>query len=78
MNPERLIGKTLGELAPQTGVFWRPIHVFLLESESDDTGKRLIDAYSLHQVIAAHPAAATATIISAYDYYGDIVIRIRT
>ena len=78
MKPEHYVGKTLSELADQTGVSWQPIHVFVLEDEEDDTGKHLMAAYSLRQIITAHPAAAAATVVTANDYYGDIVLRVKS
>lgn len=67
MRPSKFIGKTLGELAGQTGVFWKPVHVFVLKDKDDDTGVRLMDAYSLKQVIASFPATAHATVVSARE-----------
>lgn len=77
MKPETFIGKTLAELAEQTSMFWKPIHVFALDGEDDDTGKRLIDAYSIRQVVTAIPAVATATVAFANDYYGETILRVR-
>lgn len=77
MKPETFIGKTFGELAEQTSMFWKPVHIFALEGEDDDTGKRLMDAYSIRQVVNAIPAAASATVVFANDYYGELVLRAR-
>lgn len=77
MKAKDFVGKTLGELAKETSVFWRPLHVFLLEDENDTVGKRLMDAYAIRQVVSAVPAAAEATVIIADDYFGEPVLRVR-
>lgn len=77
MNVEKFIGKTLGEMAEQTSMLWKPAHIFVLQSEEDDTGTHLMDAYAIRQVITAHPHMKEATIVFANDYYGETVIRAR-
>ena len=76
MKPEKMIGKTLGELAQETHVFSKQIHIFLLEDENDSTGKRLMDAFSLRQVILAIPASAHAKVLFADEICRETYIRI--
>lgn len=76
MKPEKLIGKTLAELVQETNVFSKPVHVFILEDENDSTGKRLMDVFSLRQVVLAVPAAANAKVLIADDICRETYIRI--
>lgn len=76
MKPENLIGKTLAELAQETHIFSKPVHVFILEDENDSTGKRLMDVFSLRQVILAVPTAANAKVLFAEDICRETYIRI--
>ena len=77
MAPEKFIGKTLEELAGQTGVFWDPVRVFLLENENDDIGKVLMSGYTIRQIIVVAPAAAKATVVSACIHCKETILRVR-
>ena len=74
---DKLIGKTLGELAEQFGVFWKIVRIFVLEDKDDDTGKLLMDAYSIREVVKRFPSFADAEVVIAYDFYGETIIRVR-
>lgn len=77
LNVELFIGKTLGELAAQTSIFWKEIRVFVLKDSKDTIGRHLINAFTVQQIIHAYPAAATATVAFAANYYGETILRIR-
>lgn len=76
MNIDKFIGKTLGELSRQTGLFWKPVRVFVLKDKDDDTGVLLMSAYSLRQVIHAHPQVTNATVVVAYKFYEETILRV--
>ena len=76
MNFSEFIGKTLGELAEVTGIYRKPIRIFVLAGDNDDTGKWRTDVYSIRQAIIAHPDIKDAVISIAYDFYGETILRV--
>lgn len=78
MKTDKLIGQTLTDLAQETGMFWNPIRIFVLQGDNDDTGCHLTDAYSFKQAISAHPCISAARVVSANDFCcGDTVVRVK-
>jgi len=76
VKPECFVGKTLAEIAQFTSVFWKEIRVFLLKDENDEIGTYLMDAFTVKQIIGAHPELASAVIISAYKCREETILRI--
>lgn len=73
---ERFIGKTIGQLVKETSIFSKPVRVFVLANAKDNTGKHLMDAYTLRQVVNAHPEVAGAVVKYAINYNGEAVLRV--
>lgn len=78
MDLQRFLGKTIKEFAEKTTIFWKPIRVFLLDDKNDNTGKFMVSAYTAKQILLQFPAAATAKIVHAENYYGETILRIIT
>lgn len=77
MKPANFVGKTLEDLAVQTHVFFRPIHIFVLEDATDTTGKHLMEAFTVRQVIDRFPASANAVVVSVIEICGEINFRVK-
>lgn len=69
-------GKTLKELTEITHIFNKVLRVFVLDGEDDDTGRHLIDCFSVQQVIDQIPALADARVVLAENFYGETILRI--
>ena len=76
MQFEKFVGKTIGQLAKETSIFSKPVRVFILANANDTTGKHLMDAYTLRQIVIAHPNAAEAVVKHAINYNGEAVLRV--
>ena len=77
LKVENYIGKKIGELAKCTGIFWQPARIFVLQDETDDTGKYLMFAYSIQQVIDAYPSTQEAVVVSSCEICREVILRIR-
>ena len=71
------LDKTLGELAKQTHILFKPIRIFLLEGKEDTVGHRYADGYSVKQIITQFPALTYYVVATAENYYGEIILRVR-
>ena len=76
MNPKLLIGKTLSEVAAMTHIFWKEIRVFIHANREDVAGTRLMSAYTVKQILDAHPHLASAVVFDACIYFGETILRI--
>lgn len=77
MRAQDFVGKTIQELADTTGIFWNIAHIFVAAEGNELTGTRLMDTYSLKQVISVSPAAADAVVVSAKEICGEMFIFVK-
>lgn len=76
-NLKKFEGLSLDAVAEQTGIFEKPLRVFLLADEADSSGRPLISGYTVRQIIFQNPMLEHAVVASAEHYYGDTIFRVR-
>lgn len=76
-NLKKFEGLSLEAVAEQTGVFEKPLRVFLLAGPGDTAGRPLISGYTVRQLIRQAPILEHAVVASAENYYGDAIFRVR-
>ena len=71
------IGKTLSEIAKETSISFRNGYsVFLLQDETDTTGKEIDMSYSVRAILEKHPEIANYKVKFENDFYGMTVLRV--
>lgn len=71
------IGKTLSEIAKETPIsFSGGYSVFLLQDETDTTGKEIDMSYSVMAILKKHPEIANYKVKLENDFYGMTVLRV--
>ncbi len=77
MHECRFIGKTLREIAENSGPNYKGYVVFVLRDDQDDTGRRIEACFHLRHLLNKYPGLADCTVKIAYDYYGETILRVR-
>lgn len=71
------IGKILSEIAKETPIsFSGGYSVFLLQDETDTTGKEIDMSYSVRAILEKHPEIANYKVKFENDFYGMTVLRV--
>ena len=71
------IGKTLAEIAKETTADFRGGYsVFVLQDETDTTGKQIDMSYSVRAILEEHPEIANYKVKFENDFYGTTVLRV--
>ena len=77
MTNYNYIGKTLSEIAKETPISFRGGYsVFLLQDETDTTGKEIDMSYSVMAILKKRPEIANYKVKFVNDFYGMTVLRI--
>ena len=77
MTNYNCIGKTLSEIAKETPIsFSGGYSVFLLQDETDTTGKKIDISYSVMAILEKHPEIANYKVKFENDFYGMTVLRV--
>ena len=77
MTNYNCIGKTLSEIAKETPISFRGGYsVFLLQDETDTTGKEIDISYSIMAILKKHPEIANYKVKFENDFYGTMVLRV--
>lgn len=77
MKIEEMQGKTLGYISRRHSFHIKGWRIFSLRDKHDTTGTQIATEFDLKRVLRERPALKRAKVISAEDYYGVILLRVR-
>jgi hypothetical protein len=70
-------GKTLMYAARALGFRQKGYRVYILQDEEDRIGRRAAEDYELKRILRIHPEFKHFRVISAEEYYGIQIFRVR-
>lgn len=70
------IGKTLKEVAEETGFALGGYSIMILQDEEDTTGKLLDTSHSIKAVVEEHPEIVDYKVKFENEYFGELVLRV--